>query len=170
MHFIFSTNIATFSCDGKQPIIEIKIHVYAKWQMSDSSWEILRIENNQIKSVQNNWFLCIKLAWNYLFFSWSNKNLTTIKGRAWSHGTNSRLLFGVNVNLNLSKVKGSYSSPLHQPAIRVSPFACSISGYLRMILHEMSKILLSMCCMLRRCSIEPRPNSWAHGTSSQLRH
>ena len=26
----------------------------------------------------------------------------TIKGKTWSHGTNSRLPFGVNVNLNLS--------------------------------------------------------------------
>ena len=47
--------------------------------MSDSSWEILRIENKQINTVQNNLFLCIKLAWNYLFFSWSNEHLTTIK-------------------------------------------------------------------------------------------
>ena len=33
---------------------EIKIHVYAKWQMSDSSWDFLRIEIKQIKTVQNN--------------------------------------------------------------------------------------------------------------------
>ena len=33
----------------------------------------------------------IKLAWNYLFFSWSNKHLTTVKGRTWSRGTNSLL-------------------------------------------------------------------------------
>ena len=33
---------------------EIKIHVYAKRQTSDSSWEFLRIENKQIKTVQNN--------------------------------------------------------------------------------------------------------------------
>ena len=33
---------------------EIKIHVYAKFQTSDSSWEFLRIENKQIKTVQNN--------------------------------------------------------------------------------------------------------------------
>ena len=32
---------------------EIKIHVYRKWQMSDLSWEFLRIENKQIKTVQN---------------------------------------------------------------------------------------------------------------------
>ena len=35
-------------------IREIKIHVYAKRQTSDSSWEFLRIENKQIKTVQNN--------------------------------------------------------------------------------------------------------------------
>ena len=45
----------------------------------------------------------------------------TIKGKTWSHGTNSGLLFGVNVNLNLTNVKVSYSSPLYHPAIRVSP-------------------------------------------------
>ena len=35
---------------------------------------------------------------------WSNiqKQLTTIKDKTWSRGTNSRLPFGVNVNLNLS--------------------------------------------------------------------
>ena len=37
-----------------------------------------------------------------IFFSWSNKQLTTIKGKTWSRGTNSRLPFGVNMNLNLS--------------------------------------------------------------------
>ena len=34
------------------PIREIKIHVYAKRQTSDSSWEFLRIENKQVKTVQ----------------------------------------------------------------------------------------------------------------------
>ena len=29
----------------------------------------------------------------------------TFKGKTWSHGTYSRLLFGVNVNLNLSNIK-----------------------------------------------------------------
>ena len=33
---------------------EFKIHVYAKRQKSDSSWEFLRIENKQMKIVQNN--------------------------------------------------------------------------------------------------------------------
>ena len=33
---------------------EIKIHVYTKRQTSDSSWEFLKIENKQIKTVQNN--------------------------------------------------------------------------------------------------------------------
>ena len=41
---------------------------------------------------------------NYLFFSWGNKKLTTIKGKTLSRGTNSRLPFGVNVNPNLSNV------------------------------------------------------------------
>ena len=35
------------------PIREIKIHVYRKRQTSDSSWEFLRIENKQIKTVPN---------------------------------------------------------------------------------------------------------------------
>ena len=30
-----------------------KRHVYAKWQTSDSSWEFLNRENEQIKTVQN---------------------------------------------------------------------------------------------------------------------
>ena len=34
-------------------IREIKIHVYRKRQNSDSSWEFLRIENKQIKTVQH---------------------------------------------------------------------------------------------------------------------
>ena len=32
---------------------EIKIHIYRKRQTSDSSWEFLRIENSQIKTVPN---------------------------------------------------------------------------------------------------------------------
>ena len=48
--------------------------------MSDSSWEFLRIEKKQIKTVQ-------KLAWNYLFLSRSNKQETTIKGKTWSRYT-----------------------------------------------------------------------------------
>ena len=35
-------------------IKEIKILIYAKQQTSDSSWDSLRIENKQIKTVQNN--------------------------------------------------------------------------------------------------------------------
>ena len=34
-------------------IREVKIHVYRKRQTSDSSWEILRIENKQIKTAPN---------------------------------------------------------------------------------------------------------------------
>ena len=33
---------------------EIKGHVYGKRQTSDSSWEILKIEIKQIKTIQNN--------------------------------------------------------------------------------------------------------------------
>ena len=36
---------------------EIKIHVYAKRQTSDSNWDFLIIENKQIKTVQNNSFV-----------------------------------------------------------------------------------------------------------------
>ena len=53
------------------PIREIKIHVYAKRQTSDSSWEFHRIENKQEKTVQ---FLMYKTDVKLLiFFSWSNK-------------------------------------------------------------------------------------------------
>ena len=40
-----------------------------------------------------------------IIFSLSNKRLTAIKGKTSSRGTNSRLPFGVNVNLNLSTVR-----------------------------------------------------------------
>ena len=36
---------------------EIKIHVYAKRQTSDSGWEFLRIEDKQIKPVQKNFYV-----------------------------------------------------------------------------------------------------------------
>ena len=42
------------------------------------------------------------------FLSWSNKQLTTIKGKTWSRGTNSRLPFGVNMNLNLSNAYANF--------------------------------------------------------------
>ena len=54
-----------------QVVREIKSHVYGKQQTSDSSWEFLRIENKQIKTVQNN--SSDKLAWNYLYLCRSNK-------------------------------------------------------------------------------------------------
>ena len=58
----------TGTCIADQLLIrEIKSHVYAKRQTSDSCWEFLRIENKQIKIVQSN-SLCIKLEWHYLFF------------------------------------------------------------------------------------------------------
>ena len=44
---------------------EFKRHVYGKRQKSDSSWEFLKIENEQIKTVQNNSYAvdknCLKL-------------------------------------------------------------------------------------------------------------
>ena len=66
----------------------------------------LRISQNRKQADKNcpEQFLYIKLEWNYLFLSRSNKQLTTIKGKTLSCGTNSRLPFGVNVNLNLSIV------------------------------------------------------------------
>ena len=62
------------------PIREIKIHVYAKRQTSDSSWEFLRIENKQVKTVQNNSYVQNWRETTYCF-SWSNKHLTTSKGK-----------------------------------------------------------------------------------------
>ena len=45
--------------------ITLKHHVYGKRQTSDSSWEFLKIENEQIKrSAQNNSYGW-KIAWNY---------------------------------------------------------------------------------------------------------
>ena len=35
-------------------IREFKLHLYGKRQTSDSSWEFLKIENEQIKTAQNN--------------------------------------------------------------------------------------------------------------------
>ena len=43
------------TCIADQLLIrEIKSHVYAKRQTSDSSWEFLRIETRQIKTAQKN--------------------------------------------------------------------------------------------------------------------
>ena len=57
-----------------------RLHVYRKRQRSDSAWEFLKIEIEQIKTAQ--------------------KILS--KGETWSRGTNSSLTFDVNVILNLS--------------------------------------------------------------------
>ena len=63
-----------------------------------------RISKNRKQADKNcpEQFLRIKLAGNDLFLSRNNKQYTTIKGKTWSRGTNSRLPFGVNVNLNFS--------------------------------------------------------------------
>ena len=36
------------------PLKKFKLNVYGKRQTSDSSWEFLKIENEQIKAAQNN--------------------------------------------------------------------------------------------------------------------
>ena len=41
----------------------------------------------------------VKTGINYIFLFRSNKEQTENKGKTWSRGTNSRLLFGVNVNV-----------------------------------------------------------------------
>ena len=43
----------SFDVNVKLNIREIKIHIYGKRQASDSSWEFLRIENKEIKTVPN---------------------------------------------------------------------------------------------------------------------
>ena len=35
---------------------EFKVYVYGKRQTSDSSWEFVNIENEQLKKVQNNFY------------------------------------------------------------------------------------------------------------------
>ena len=47
---------------------EIKIHIYAKPQTADSSWEFLKIENKQIKTVQHNIILMYKTGMKLLIF------------------------------------------------------------------------------------------------------
>ena len=44
-------------------IREFKFHVYGKRQTSDLSWEILKIENEQIITAQNNSYGW-KIEWN----------------------------------------------------------------------------------------------------------
>ena len=46
---------------------EMTIHVYAKRQTSDSSWEFLRIENKHIKTVQNSSYVFVFVLYLYLF-------------------------------------------------------------------------------------------------------
>ena len=79
---------------------EFKLHVYCKRQTSDSSWEFLKIENEQIKTARNS-SLWIKIAWDYWFMC---RNKRQAMGETWSRGTNLRLPFDVNVMVNLSNL------------------------------------------------------------------
>ena len=47
-------------------------HVYGKRQKSDSSWEFLKIENEQINTAQNSSYGW-KIAWNYKFRGRNNE-------------------------------------------------------------------------------------------------
>ena len=50
VHQFMSKNLETYVVRN---IKGIKIHVYCKRHTSDSSWEFLKIENKQIKTVPN---------------------------------------------------------------------------------------------------------------------
>ena len=79
-----------------------KHNVYGKRQTSDSSWEFLRIENEQLKTIIMDNKL---LETTYLSVEVMNSKRHTSTGETWSRGTNSRLPFDVNVMLNLSNTK-----------------------------------------------------------------
>ena len=55
----------------------------------------------------------VKTGKIYLFLCRSNEEKTENKGETWSRGTNSCLLFGVNVNLNLCILVGKRDSCRH---------------------------------------------------------
>ena len=61
--YIFCQSFKKFTLQRKDveaflcPLLEKNIHAYAKRQTSDSSWEFLRIENKQIETVQNNFYV-----------------------------------------------------------------------------------------------------------------
>ena len=50
------TGYAMFNREGVENLIirEFKPHVHGKRQKSDSSWEFLKIENERLKTAQNN--------------------------------------------------------------------------------------------------------------------
>ena len=83
---------------------EIKIHVYRIRQTANVSGEFLRIENKQLKKVQND--SCGQNQHKTTYFCVEAINgKRKIGGKTWSRGANSRLPFGVNVNLNLSNIR-----------------------------------------------------------------
>ena len=69
----------------------------SKHQTSDSSWEFFKIENEQIKTAQDNSYGS-KIAWNYQLFMYRNNEQYTIS----TCGTNPCLPFDINMMLNLS--------------------------------------------------------------------
>ena len=59
LHGIRFTVLEDFTCT-----VPFKLHVYGKQHISGSSWEFLKIENEQIKTAQNNSYGW-KIVWNY---------------------------------------------------------------------------------------------------------
>ena len=90
------------SCRNVRRLIrEMKIHVYSIRQTANVSGEFLRIENKQLKKAQND--SCGQNYHKTTYFCVEAINgKRKIRGKTWSRGANSRLPFGVNVNLNLS--------------------------------------------------------------------
>ena len=97
------TSIEEFPWRRRQIIREIKIHAYSIRQTANVSGEFLRIENKQLKKVQND--SCGQNYHKTTYFCVEAINgKRKIGGKTGSRGANSRLPFGVNVNLNLSIV------------------------------------------------------------------
>ena len=85
-------------------IREFKLHVCAKRKTSDSSWEFLKIENEEIKAHQ-------KILLDKKLRETSNlcvEIMNSRRGETWSRGRNSRFPFDVNLMLNLSIVVVTY--------------------------------------------------------------
>ena len=72
---------------------EFNLHVYGKRQTSDSSWEFLKIENEQIENEQikkaSNNSYGWKIAWITDLCVEMINSKRQVKGETWSRGTNS---------------------------------------------------------------------------------